>query len=101
MTENNKLRIEHITSQDGKSVLYRLAGQMVVSKECYELLDTLRDDIRAGRARVVLNLENLERINSTWVSSPRPSRRPNAPRVRWSWSRCRIGYVGSWKWRTC
>ncbi len=67
MTENNKLRIEHITSQDGKSVLYRLAGQMVVSKECYELLDTLRDDIRAGRARVVLNLENLERINSTGV----------------------------------
>ncbi len=61
------LDVEHISSQDGKSLVYRLSGILGESTYSYEFGEELRQRVKDGPERVVLNLEHLEYITSAGV----------------------------------
>ena len=61
------LHVEHITSQDGKSLIYRLRGVLGESIYSYEFSDDMRKSVKDGPEKVILNLEKLEYITSAGV----------------------------------
>lgn len=61
------LDVEHITTQDGKCLIYRLSGVLGESSYSYEFGEEVRQRLKDGPDRVVLNLENLEYITSSGV----------------------------------
>ena len=61
------LHVEHITSQDGKSLIYRLRGVLGESSYSYEFSDDMRKSVKDGPEKVILNLEHLEYITSAGV----------------------------------
>ncbi len=62
-----QLQVEHISSQDGRSLVYRLRGVLGESTYSYEFGEELRQRLKDGPQRVVLNLEQLEYITSAGV----------------------------------
>jgi anti-sigma B factor antagonist len=52
---------------DGGSgvVVSKLAGHLDGQSECFQWLDQLRSDVQAGNSRIVVNLENVDRVDST------------------------------------
>ena len=61
------LEVEHITRQDGKTVVYRLRGVLGESTYSFDFLEELRRQVRAGPDRIVLDLSGLEYITSSGV----------------------------------
>ncbi|MFV1958912.1 MAG: STAS domain-containing protein [Planctomycetota bacterium] len=61
------LQVEHITSQDGKSLVYRLRGVLGESSYSFDFADELRERLEDGPERIILDLENLEYITSSGV----------------------------------
>jgi anti-anti-sigma factor len=61
------LHVEHISSQDGRSLVYRLSGVLGESSYSYDFSEELRNRLKDGPDRIVLNLENLEYITSSGV----------------------------------
>jgi len=61
------LHTEPMTDDDTNSVVYTMGGKLVGRPECYEFLEDARDYIQAGYVHVILEMENLARINSTGV----------------------------------
>ena len=61
------LHVEHITSQDGKSLIYRLRGVLGESTYSYDFSDDMRKSVKDGPEKVILNLEKLEYITSAGV----------------------------------
>ena len=61
------LSVEHITTQDGKCLIYRLSGVLGESSYSFEFGEELRQRLKDGPDRVILNLENLEYITSSGV----------------------------------
>ena len=61
------LEVEHITRQDGKTMVYRLRGVLGESTYSFEFLEELRRQVKEGADRIVLNLEHLEYITSSGV----------------------------------
>ncbi|MBU0742163.1 STAS domain-containing protein [bacterium] len=57
-------RIEH----DAPSVLvFRLSGYLHGSPLCFEFLEAVRDEVHAGHRNVVVDLSDLDKMNSTGV----------------------------------
>jgi anti-anti-sigma factor len=44
-----------------------LKGRMLGTPECYELLETIRDGVRDGLSRVVMDMKQVDMINSAGV----------------------------------
>jgi len=61
------LQVEHITSQDGKSLVYRLRGVLGESSYSFDFSDELRERLKDGPEKIVLDLEHLEYITSAGV----------------------------------
>jgi anti-anti-sigma factor len=62
-----ELEYERIVPENPRTVLYRLSGALTGSKACYAFLDAIRGDIAAGLTTVAINLNRVERINSSGV----------------------------------
>jgi anti-anti-sigma factor len=62
-----ELKTERIVPENPKVVLYRLSGALSDTKASYAFLKTVRDDVKAGIATVVINLTTVERITSSGV----------------------------------
>lgn len=67
MTHRPTLEVERIEPENPKMVIYRLAGRLLGTKECYDFLNSLRDDVHAGRSAVVIDLEKVTRIASPGI----------------------------------
>jgi len=67
MAPVKKLTVEREPHSDQHAVVYRLKGKLIGTPECYEFLEALREDVRGGRRRVVLNLSELERVTSPGI----------------------------------
>jgi anti-anti-sigma factor len=67
MARWKSLDIERIAETENKTVLYRLAGRLSGTKECYELLEMVRDDVHVGHFRVILNLADVNRVSSPGI----------------------------------
>ena len=61
------LHVEHIWSQDRRSLVYRLRGILGESSYSFEFGEEIRRQLKEGPERVVLNLEHVEYITSTGV----------------------------------
>ncbi len=67
MARWKNLEIERIEHPDAKAVVFRLAGKLVGTKECYEFLEMVRDDVHVGNFHIILNLENIGRVSSPGI----------------------------------
>ena len=67
MTHRPMLEVERIEPENAKVVIYRLAGRLLGTKECYDFLNSMRDDVHEGRSAVVVNLEKVTRIASPGI----------------------------------
>lgn len=67
MTRKPCLRSERVRDDEHKAAIVHMSGRMISSPVCYDFLDDVREDIKAGYPNVVLQMENLEWINSTGV----------------------------------
>lgn len=61
------IEVERVEHQDPKAVVYRLSGRLLGSTECYEFLEDVRDAVRSGCPRVILNLEKVNRAASAGI----------------------------------
>ncbi len=61
------LQVEHVTLQDGKTLVYRLRGILGESTYSFEFLEEIRRKVKEGATRIILNLEQLEYITSSGV----------------------------------
>ena len=67
MTHRQTFGYEHEIHDGSDTLIYRLTGKFYGSPPCYEFLETVRDEIRAGYRRIVISLSGLEKINSTGI----------------------------------
>jgi len=62
-----KLEWEIIVPENPGVLLIRLSGALSSSRECYALLDEVRDKIKEDYKKLVFNLEHVERMTSAGV----------------------------------
>ncbi|MBD3236257.1 MAG: STAS domain-containing protein [Candidatus Eisenbacteria bacterium] len=62
-----KLEITRTEHEDPKAVVYALAGPLTDTRECYDLLDDVRGELRDGYLRLVFDLENVVRVTSSGI----------------------------------
>ena len=67
MRRRSNLEVERLDHEDARLVVFRLAGKLTGTKDCYAFLEGVRDDIHEGRSHVVLNLEKVERVTSPGI----------------------------------
>ena len=67
MRDRPSLQVTRDEPGDPRAVIFRLAGKVTGTRECYEFLEDVRDAIRAGRTMVVLNLERVEKMSSPGI----------------------------------
>ena len=65
MTRKPCMRSERVRDDEHKTVICQMSGRMISSPVCYDFLEDIREDIKAGYPNVVLQMENVEWINST------------------------------------
>ncbi len=63
----HKLTWDHVKPANPDVMLFRVSGALVGSKECYEFLEDVRRDIKQHVKHIVINLKDVERINSAGV----------------------------------
>jgi anti-sigma B factor antagonist len=57
-------RVEH---EAPRVLVFRLSGRLHGSPRCFEFLEDVREDVRAGHRNVVIDVAGLEKMNSTGV----------------------------------
>ena len=62
-----KLEAERVLPENPHCVIYRLSGALTDSKESYTFLSDLKADVKSGLSTAIVNLEKVERINSSGV----------------------------------
>ncbi|MBN2170811.1 MAG: STAS domain-containing protein [Candidatus Krumholzibacteriota bacterium] len=62
-----KLEVERSEREEPKAVIFRLKGSLIDSRECYDLLEDVRGEIRAGYRDFVLDLTGVKRLTSAGV----------------------------------
>ena len=62
-----KLEVERSEREEPKAVIYHLKGSLIDSRECYDLLEDVREEIRTGYKDFVLDLEGVRRVTSAGV----------------------------------
>ena len=67
MTHRQDFGYERERHEESDALIFRLAGNFHGTPPCYEFLETVRDEILAGRRRVVINLAGLDKMNSTGI----------------------------------
>jgi len=67
MSKPKKISYERIEHDAPRVLVFRLAGSLRGSPQCFEFLETVRDDVRAGRVDVVLDFAGLDWMNSSGV----------------------------------
>lgn len=67
MKERPSLVVEREHHESPEVVIYRLAGKLTGTPACYEFLEDVRDDVRAGCRAVVLHLGRIERVSSPGI----------------------------------
>ncbi|MBU1699413.1 MAG: STAS domain-containing protein [Candidatus Eisenbacteria bacterium] len=67
MSSWEKLEVERIEHEDPEAVVYRLSGVLTDRKDCFDFLDTLRQDVRRGGSCLIINLEKCEHVTSAGV----------------------------------
>ncbi len=67
MRERTNLEVQRERRQDPNIVIFRLSGKMIGTKECYEFLEDVRDEVHAGHRIIVLNLEGLTKVSSPGI----------------------------------
>ncbi len=67
MTPRPSLTIDRVPHPESGAVIFRLAGKLTGTKECYTFLDALRDDVHDGNTNIILNLEKVSHISSPGV----------------------------------
>ncbi len=61
------LDIDRLADEESRAVVYRLGGKLTGTKECYDLLETIRDDVHVGLFRVILDLGDVKRVSSPGI----------------------------------
>jgi len=67
MSQRPIVSYERIEHDAPRALVYRLAGRLHGTPQCFAFLEDVRDDVRDGHRNVVLDLAGLERMNSTGV----------------------------------
>ncbi len=67
MSRKPCLRSERVRDDKHKAVICQMCGRLIGSPVCYEFLEDIREDIKAGYLNVVLQMESVEWVNSTGV----------------------------------
>lgn len=62
-----RLEITRAEHDDPKTVVYTLAGPLTDTRECYELLDDVRGEVRNGYLNVIFDLEKVVRVTSSGI----------------------------------
>lgn len=62
-----KLKVERVSHDDRKAVVYRLEGRMMDTKEAYALLEEARGELKKGCRLILINLEKIEYLSSSGV----------------------------------
>ena len=67
MRERRVLQVERQVHEDPRAVVFRLDGKLTGTKDSYEFLEDVRDEIHAGQPCLILNLGQVSRITSPGV----------------------------------
>lgn len=67
MARWRSLDIDRVADEESRTVVYRLGGKLTGTKECYQLLETIRDDVHVGLFRVILDLADVKRVSSPGI----------------------------------
>jgi anti-anti-sigma factor len=67
MREHPTLEFERIERPVLGGVIYRLQGKLIGTRECYELLESVRDDVHDGVTPVAIDLSAVERVTSPGI----------------------------------
>jgi len=67
MSRKPCMRSERVRDDDRKAVTCRMCGRLIGSPVCYEFLEEVRQDIKDGYSNVILDMGDVEWINSTGV----------------------------------
>ncbi len=62
-----KLEISRTEHKDPKTVVYALSGPLTDTRECYELLDDVRGELKNGYLTIVLDLGKIARVTSSGI----------------------------------
>jgi anti-anti-sigma factor len=67
MRQRKSLIVERVVPEGTKAIVFRLAGKLTGTKECYEFLEDVREDVRAGHLSIVLNVEKIDQVSSPGI----------------------------------
>jgi stage II sporulation protein AA (anti-sigma F factor antagonist) len=67
MKERRSMEVQREHHADADAMVFHLSGKMTGTRECYEFLDDLRDEVHAGSKNIVLDLKAVERISSPGI----------------------------------
>jgi len=67
MWQHGKLAIERTEIEDPKVVVFHMTGMLTDTRDCYNLLEDIRDQIKLGHTNFVFNLENVRRVTSCGI----------------------------------
>lgn len=67
MKERPSLEVTQERPGDLDAVIFRLAGKVTGTPECYAFLEGVRDEIHAGRKVILLDLERVTKMSSPGI----------------------------------
>jgi anti-anti-sigma factor len=67
MTRKPCLTVERRSDEAHQARIYTLRGKLIGDPVCYDFLETVRDELDEGHPHVVLEVKNLDRVNSTGI----------------------------------
>jgi anti-sigma B factor antagonist len=67
MRRRSCLKTHPVRDDTTAATIYTLSGRLIGRAECFEFLEDVRDDINDGYVNVILDIRNIEWINSTGV----------------------------------
>ena len=65
--ETQSFSADKRTDPSGKVIIYSAHGQLNGKDVCFDWLELVRKDIQAGQSRVVINLGDVSRVDSTGI----------------------------------
>jgi len=67
MWKRGQLKAERTLREDPSAVVFRQSGKLSDTRDCYELLDEIRTDVKGGNSFFVLDLGQVEHLTSCGV----------------------------------
>lgn len=67
MSRKPCLRSDRVRDEEHKAVIYQMCGRLIGSPACYEFLEDVREEIKAGYKNAVLQMDQVEWVNSTGI----------------------------------